>query len=732
MLSTKKNYLIKLFFLFIILLGINYYLKSISFEKEGKINKFLKVNDQIIEIDYLKNWEKKFLQVNKFANIDNISSRLNTKTENIFFDLNNNKIFIKNYDDKFNELINLNFIEYEANIKSDKIKFISFLIFLFFIIYKKLFQLINNYFKWIFNFFKNKSYQLIFVLIIYLVFFYISKTYFFRSFSEIIPYDEVVYLNSGRNLIDNIEIWPYSRGPLISFLYGFYYLISKIFLDINWIKFVTTVSTILNFSLIFFTSYLIFKKITNILNINSNLALVFLIFSLPFFPLYPLVNPGHVLFTVFAALTFYFALEYYFNNLKNNYLLFTYSIFLGLTGLCRPDSYILFPVNLLFLVYFLIKKQNNFSKSFIFKKIIIFTLPFIILVNGYMLIQKKLTGSVASSGSMHKLYLAFEASEYLMLSEEEKRLPYIHWQNISKKRTDELYGSREDNNSNVFRAISNNPKAYIKRQIQTFKMFFSSAAEAFTFNDKSKVYLLLIYGSIGIFFLIKKKIDLAVISILWLSHLALYFFTLIYAAYLWFDYFIFVIFVFLGIYYSNNINIKISLILNSFLIFYSLYFELYIISLAAIGFFLYSIVKSNYLKQTIIFLSCILFVFSIWNNRFNVHEKKDNSYANEIEETVNFLSKNTNNNLYTYTHLIPSASKKNYFIFDPSINDKNYLDLKEYFIINKIDFIVIDKDFNSQNPYYLKEKFQKLIDEKNLLLVFKSLNSNIKVYKLKI
>ena len=202
-----------------------------------KKNYLIKVNDQIIEIDYLKNWEKKFLQVNKFANIDNISSILNTKTENIFFDLNNNKIFIKNYDDKFDKLINLNFIEYEANIKSDKIKFISLLIFLFFIIYKKLFQLIIN-------FFKNKSYQLIFVLIIYLVFFYISKTYFFRSFSEIIPYDEVVYLNSGRNLIDNIEIWPYSRGPLISFLYGFYYLISKIFLDINWIKFVTTVSTI--------------------------------------------------------------------------------------------------------------------------------------------------------------------------------------------------------------------------------------------------------------------------------------------------------------------------------------------------------------------------------------------------------------------------------------------------------------------------------------------------------
>ena len=127
-----------------------------------------------------------------------------------------------------------------------------------------------------------------------------------------------------------------------------------------------------------------------------------------------------------------------------------------------------------------------------------------------------------------------------MLSDEEKKLPYIHWQNISKKRSDALYGSREENNSNVFKAISNNPSAYIKRQIQTFKMFFSSAAEAFTFNDKNKANLLLIYGLIGIFFLTKKKSDLSLFSFFWLSHLALYFFTLIYASYLWLDYFIFV------------------------------------------------------------------------------------------------------------------------------------------------------------------------------------------------
>jgi hypothetical protein len=730
--SVKKNYLIKLFFLFIILVGINYYLKSISFEKEGKINKFLKVNDQIIEIDYLKNWEKKILQVNKFLRIENLSSSLNTEIENIFFDLNSNKIFIKNYSRHLNQINNLNFIEYKANLNPDSIKIVSFLILLFFILYKKLFILLSKYFRWIVNFFKNKEYKLIYVAIIYLAFFYISKNYFFRSFSEIIPYDEVVYLNSGRNLIDKLEIWFYSRGPLISFLYGFYYSISKIFSEINWIKFVTSTSTIINFSIIFFISYLIFKKILEILNIDSKLALIFLVFSIPFFPLYPLVNPGHILFTVFAAITFYFALEYYFSNLKNNYLLFTYSFFLGLTGLCRPDSYILFPVNLLFLIFILLKKQNNFSKFFVFKKIVIFILPFLLLVNGYMLMQKKYTGSVASGGSMVKLYLAFEASEYLMLSDEEKKLPYIHWQNISKNRSDALYGSREDNNSNVFKAISNNPSAYIKRQIQTFKMFFSSVAEAFTFNDKNKAYLLLIYGLIGIFFLTKRKSDLSLFSFFWLSHLALYFFTLIYASYLWLDYFIFVIFIFLGIYYSNNINLKLSLIVNSLVIIYSLYFKLNLIFVSAIGFLLYSFLKNSYAKNIVILFSVFLFTFSIWNNRFNVHEKKDDIYANEIEETVKFLSTNKNNNLYTYTHLIPSATKKNYMVFDPSIKEKNYFDLKEFIILNKIDYIVLDKDFYLQNPYYLKEKFQKLIDEKYLLSVFKSSNGNINVYKLKI
>jgi glycerol-3-phosphate cytidylyltransferase-like family protein len=71
-------------------------------------------------------------------------------------------------------------------------------------------------------------------------------------------------------------------------------------------------------------------------------------------------------------------------------------------------------------------------------------------------------------------------------------------------------------------------------------------------------------------------------------------------------------------------------------------------------------------------------------------------------------------------------------VFDPSIKEKNYFDLKEFIILNKIDYIVLDKDFYLQNPYYLKEKFQKLIDEKYLLSVFKSSNGNINVYKLKI
>ena len=98
------------------------------------------------------------------------------------------------------------------------------------------------------------------------------------------------------------------------------------------------------------------------------------------------------------------------------------------------------------------------------------------------------------------MYLAFEGAEFLML-ENLSSEPFIVWIEKARDRAEIMYGSREENNWNVFVAISNNPKAYISRQIETFKMTYRSLGAAFTNNDHIKLNLLIYLFLLGLFYL---------------------------------------------------------------------------------------------------------------------------------------------------------------------------------------------------------------------------------------
>ena len=76
------------------------------------------------------------------------------------------------------------------------------------------------------------------------------------------------------------------------------------------------------------------------------------------------------------------------------------------------------------------------------------------------------------------MYLAFEGAESLMI-ENSSSEPFIVWIEEATDRAEVMYGSREENNWNVFVAISKNPEAYISRQIETFKMTYRSLGAAF-------------------------------------------------------------------------------------------------------------------------------------------------------------------------------------------------------------------------------------------------------------
>ena len=742
--NFKANILVRKIFIPIILSILSLlFLSNITFKINSEVKNLEKINNETYNAIFLDEWQSKLLSFEKNS-FNNNSNKINLNFDNNFyelypqnevkfidFNLKSKVIYLKKRDNGdelvFKKLLEKKYI-FKSNmfLKNEIINLITFLVFFIILFFKKLCFGIKDYLFFLFCDIAvtiKGHLSLNFLFLYFLTISCLTISYLFPGLEEIIPYDETVYLNSGRDLVDNLEIWPYGRGPLISIYYGFIYLISKL-TDFIWIEFVTIFSRTLNLFLILLFSIALFSKFLKVLNIKKEYLKYILIISIPFLPLYNLVNPSYSLFTLTSALSLYWGIDLFFNRFENKKVIFTFSMLLGLLGLIRPDVIVLFPLYIiLYLILFFYKKNKNYIN------LLVFLFPFISLVYGYIYFQKLTTG-VVNTGSMQKMYLAFEGAESLMLKNSSSE-PFIVWIEKARDRAEIMYGSREENNWNVFVAISNNPKAYISRQIETFKMTYRSLAEAFANNDYIKLNLLIYLFLFGLIYLFSRNFIFGFFLISWLSHLGLYFFTAIYSSYLSLNYFIFSFITFLGIYYlflKKNLLTRIVLILplliycfyNSDLFLVGIFFLLLFISFYSknLRFFKFKEHYYSLLKLSLV----IIISFTIWDYRENTHEK-NTEYSSEIKSAINYLSLESNQDtskILSFSHLIPSGAKYKYVIMDKS-QQVNFNDFKKFLKNRSIKYIVFDKDYNDINPYNFKNYFKK----------FNSNFGNISIVKIK-
>jgi hypothetical protein len=280
------------------------------------------------------------------------------------------------------------------------------------------------------------------VIVFALNVFLVSST-FFPNLHEINAWDEAGYVYSGRVLLDGQ--WPsFSSGPLVAVLYAltsFAYLESPF-----WLVHSTTLGRILLFALVWFGSYAVARRLGGTVRPLFMVGLLFvgaLMVSLLSFPSDPL-------YVAFAALSLASAMAYLSSGRRKH--LGLASLFIGLAALSRNDGLVL-GIALIVATPFLVRSPGSRWKA-----TAIAAGPFALLVGGYVLFFGLRTGDFAL-GTLARTYDNFEAGHQVITAGAGQVNPVIE----AKLAAREVFGTPEENDHSVFRAIARNPRVYLQR-----------------------------------------------------------------------------------------------------------------------------------------------------------------------------------------------------------------------------------------------------------------------------
>jgi hypothetical protein len=354
-------------------------------------------------------------------------------------------------------------------------------------------------------------------LIIYLVNIALLFAYFLPNLSDLNLWDEAAYINSGRMLMEG-EIKQFAGSPLPSLMYGvFYLLVQK---SPFWLLIADALGRIVIFTLFFTGAYQVARELNRLFN---PLIMLGLLTTMPL--VVEMYNfPSDPLFAALSAFTFWQVLRFY-NTKQVKYLWFA-SLFLGLAACARNEGLVLLPI--LILAALVLSLRNKYWWRIVLACII----PFTLIVGGYILFAGLITGDF-NPGITERTYTNFEAGHEAIYNDPGRTNATIE----SYLEARRVFGTPEENDYSVFKAISRNPDIYFQRVKAIFKSFPNVLNEAY--GIKFTVVLLLLAAR-GIWALIKRKeYKLIIIMVLWVTPLTMGFInTIIRTGYLRFPYFI--------------------------------------------------------------------------------------------------------------------------------------------------------------------------------------------------
>jgi hypothetical protein len=333
------------------------------------------------------------------------------------------------------------------------------------------------------------------VFYIYLVAVVIYLPWFLPNLSDIAPWDETYYVLSGRNLLSG-QVPDLASGPLLSL---FYLICSLPVLNSPfWLVHANSLGRFLLFTAVFVGTW----QVAKVFKDRFQPVILFgFLFITPFLT-QNFEYPADLLFAALSAIAFSQAVRF----VKTKQLSFVWrsSFWLGLGMLTRGDALIIILALTLFVVWF------GFKHHRWWRLVLAALLPFLALSLGYVLVRGAFTGDF-NTGMSQRSYTAFEQGQEAALPEEGGRFAAPTESYYVAR---ELFGTPEENEYSVFKAIRRNPQAYFTRLWAVVKTLPGLYLTAYNERFAIVLALLAFRGLIQLF--LEKKLALAFLHMVWI------------------------------------------------------------------------------------------------------------------------------------------------------------------------------------------------------------------------
>jgi len=311
------------------------------------------------------------------------------------------------------------------------------------------------------------------------------------DFNEINPHDETKYIDSGRSLLD-FQLRDLAWGPIVALVYAPLHLIFRDSLDGFLME--AWAGRFLLFSALWLSTYYLatqFKEHTH------KFVLVGVLFvSLPFFAV--IENQSDAIYACFSALGLAKLISYY--RRKNLQDIWMGSAFVGLAVLARVEGLILVGL------FVMLALALGFRRHSLRKLLALSIFPALGFVGGFILISRISTGSFDDSiGSIGvKAYDSFEWNQSILTGGDIEE---------GQRDAKEIFGSKEQNEGSVLRAILNNPSNFGRRILANAKTIPDYFLSMF---GKKLGPVLLLFTTLGVYALYRKgSLPLLAIVMVW-------------------------------------------------------------------------------------------------------------------------------------------------------------------------------------------------------------------------
>lgn len=330
---------------------------------------------------------------------------------------------------------------------------------------------------------------------VYLIAVVIYLPRFLPNLSDIGAWDETYYLMGGKKLLTG-EMTTLGYGPLLSFFYLICYLPFKS--SPFWLVHTNSLGRFLLFSFLFLGTWQVGKALKKYF---KPIILYGFLFLTPFVA-HNFEYPADMLFAAVSALAFAQAIN--FLETREIKHVWWASFWFGMGMLARGDALILIMVFSVFIL-FVGWKQHKW-----WRLLLAVLVPFLALTVGYVALRGVVTGDF-DPGLSARAYATFEQGQEVDMPSNDDQRFGASTESFYVCR--ELFGTPEENDHSVIKAILNNPEAYLSRLKAVIKTVPGLYLTAYYRRYTVLLTLLALRGLIEL--IRKKKLDLAVLHLIW-------------------------------------------------------------------------------------------------------------------------------------------------------------------------------------------------------------------------